>query len=97
VDMTEAMRECADRGAAELGLDGVVELRAGLAEQLPAEDGSVDVVISNGVLNLAVDKHRAFSEIVRVLRRGRRLQLADVVVERELSLRVRKDADLWAA
>lgn len=97
VDMTEAMRECAHRGAAELGLDGVVELRAGLAEQLPAEDGSVDVVISNGVLNLAVDKHRAFSEIVRVLRRGRRLQLADVVVERELSLRVRKDADLWAA
>lgn len=54
-------------------------------------------MISNGVLNLAVDKHRAFSEIVRVLRRGRRLQLADVVVERELSLRVRKNADLWAA
>ena len=97
VDMTEAMRECARSGADAIGLDGVVEVRDGLAEELPVADGSVDVVISNGVLNLAVDKRRAFAEIARVLRPGGRLQLADVVVERELSLRVRQNADLWAA
>jgi len=97
VDMTPAMRERATRSAAEIGLDGVVEVRAGLAEELPVEDASVDVVISNGVLNLAVDKRRAFAEIVRVLRPGGRLQIADVTVRRDLSEAARSDAGLWAA
>jgi ubiquinone/menaquinone biosynthesis C-methylase UbiE len=72
-----------------------VEIRAGDAEALPAEDASVDVVISNGVLNLAPDKDRAFAEVARVLRPGGRLYLADIVVEAALSEEIRADIDLW--
>jgi SAM-dependent methyltransferase len=95
VDMTQAMRERALASARSLDLDRTVEVRAGDAESLPVEDGTADVVISNGVLNLTTDKERAFSEIARVLRPGGRLLLADIVVESELSEAVRRDIDLW--
>jgi SAM-dependent methyltransferase len=97
VDLTPAMREQAARAAMEAGLVDVVEIRAGAFEHLPVADSSVDYVISNGVVNLAPDKRRVFSEIARVLRPGGQLYLADVVVERELSLAVRSDPDLWSA
>lgn len=97
VDMTPAMREQVTLAAEEAGLARIVEVRAGLFEDLPVASGTVDVVISNGVVNLAPDKLRVFSEIARVLRPGGRLYLADVVVARELKLAVREDADLWAA
>ena len=97
VDMTPAMRACAASAAHQAGLDGVVEIRAGLFEDLPVEDASVDVVISNGVLNLAPDKRRVLEEASRVLRRGGRLYLADVTVARPFSAAVRADAELWAA
>jgi arsenite methyltransferase len=97
VDMTPAMLELAKRGALKAGLWQNTEVRRGIAEELPVESESVDVVISNGVLNLSPDKDRAFSEISRVLRPGGRLYLADVVVQRELSLAARSDVDLWAA
>lgn len=97
VDMTPAMCERAIAAAVKAGLWKAVEVRRGLAEDLPVEDESVDVVISNGVINLCADKERAFGEICRVLRPGGRLYLADVAVQRELALAARSDIDLWAA
>jgi arsenite methyltransferase len=97
VDMTTAMREYATAAAARAGLARMVEVRAGLLEDLPVDDESVDVVISNGVVNLSPDKTKVFKEIYRVLRPGGRLFLADVVVQRELTLAARSNPDLWAA
>jgi ubiquinone/menaquinone biosynthesis C-methylase UbiE len=89
------MRERAQASAAAAGLTNV-EVRAGDAENLPVEDASIDVVISNGVLNLVPDKNKAYAEIARVLRPGGRLLLADIAVEVELDEDVRNDIDLWA-
>jgi len=97
VDMTPGMREQAILAAREASLESIIDVRDGLYEELPVADGSVDVVISNGVVNLAPDKIRVFAEIVRVLRPGGRLYLADVVVQRELKLEARANPDLWAA
>ncbi len=95
VDMTDAMRERSKEAAKEAGLSDVVEVRSGDAEALPVEDGSVDVVISNGALCLTTDKGKAFSEIVRVLKPGGRMQLADIVVEADFSEKDRNNIDLW--
>lgn len=97
VDMTPSMLELAKRAALKAGLWENIEVRRGIAEELPVESESVDVVISNGVFNLLPAKDRAFREVYRVLRRGGRLYLADVVVQRELSLEARSDVDLWTA
>jgi SAM-dependent methyltransferase len=97
VDMTPAMRDQAAAAATAAGLGPIVEVRAGLLEDLPVASASVDVVISNGVVNLSPDKPRVFREIARVLRPGGRLYLADVAVARELKLEVREDPELWAA
>ena len=97
VDMTPAMRACAASAARQAGLGGIVEVRAGVFEDLPVEDDSVDVVISNGVLNLAPDKRRVLEEVARVLRPGGRLYLADVTVARPFSAGAQADPELWAA
>ena len=94
VDMTLEMRELAAGAARAAGL-AQVEVRAGDAEALPLEDASVDIVLSNGVLNLTPDKEKAFAEIARVLRPRGRLQLGDIVVAAELSEAIRRDIDLW--
>ncbi len=94
VDMTAGMRECARRGADALGLRHV-DVREGEATDLPVEDASVDVVISNGVLNLVPDKARAIAEIARVLRPGGRVQIADIVLGVELPESALRDIDLW--
>jgi SAM-dependent methyltransferase len=97
IDMTPAMIELAKRAALKAGLWDRIEVRRGLAEELPLESESADVAISNGVLNLSPDKLRFCREIYRVLRPGGRLYLADVVVHRELPLAARSHVDLWAA
>jgi SAM-dependent methyltransferase len=94
VDMTESMAERAREGARTSGLDHV-EVRAGDALALPVDDESVDVVISNGVLNLTPDKTMAFGEVFRVLKPGGAFLYADIVVAAELSESIRRNIDLW--
>jgi arsenite methyltransferase len=94
VDMTAAMLRRARASADEMGIDDV-ELHEALIESLPIEDASVDVVISNGVIDLVPDKDAVLDEIDRVLRPGGRLQLADVVIHHEVSEDARKRIDLW--
>jgi arsenite methyltransferase len=94
VDMTPAMLERARQSAAAMGVANV-ELHESLIESLPLPDESVDVVISNGVIDLVPDKDAVFSELDRVLRPGGRLQLADVVIHTEVSEDARDRIDLW--
>jgi arsenite methyltransferase len=94
IDMTRRMLDRARASAEQMGLDNV-ELHEGLIESLPLVDDSVDVVISNGVIDLVPDKDAVFSEIDRVLRPGGRLQIADVVIHKEVSEDARKRIDLW--
>jgi arsenite methyltransferase len=94
VDMTTAMLDRARDSAQQMGLENV-ELHESLIESLPLEDASVDIVISNGVIDLVPDKEAVFDEIDRVLRPGGRLQIADVVIHTEVSEDARKRIDLW--
>lgn len=96
VDFTVAQLEKARRLADEAGF-GQVNLREGRIDALPAEDGSFDCVISNGVINLSPEKDRVFAEAARVLRPGGRLAIADIVTEQQLKESIVCDADLWAS
>jgi ubiquinone/menaquinone biosynthesis C-methylase UbiE len=92
--MTEAMRQRATTGAAACGLDNV-EVRPGDASRLPVDDQSVDIVISNGVLNLIPDEEPAVAEIARVLKPAGRAQIADIVIGEVLPDGALRDIDLW--
>jgi SAM-dependent methyltransferase len=95
LDMTHAMREKAADNARTMGLENV-ELVDGNAEAIPLPDESVDVVTSNGVINLVPDKIAAVHEIHRVLRPGGRVQIADIVVRDVPSDACRSNPQLWA-
>ena len=94
IDMTPAMLEKARAAAAESGV-GNVTFREAYMEGLPVPDGWADVVISNGVLNLTPDKQKAVAEMFRVLRSGGRLQIGDILVDREVPEGAKKNIDLW--
>jgi len=95
LDMTEAMLEKTRQGVAILGLSNV-ETRSGYAEDLPLADASVDVVISNGVINLCPDKMQVMREIKRVLKPGGRFQIGDIIVHKEVPQDAKDDIDLWS-
>ena len=96
VDMTDVMLE---RGRDNVALTGLrqIEYRKGWAETLPVSDASVDLVISNGVINLSPDKDQVFRECFRVLKPGGRLQVADIVVHRDIPPAAREDIAIWTA
>lgn len=95
LDMTEPMLDKLRRNVAAMGATHVRPLQ-GNAEEIPVPDASVDVVTSNGVLNLVPDKPRAFSEIARVLKPGGRVQIADIALDNPVSEQSRRDPKLWA-
>jgi ubiquinone/menaquinone biosynthesis C-methylase UbiE len=95
VDMTPEMIERARTAATRLGL-GNVEFRHGLLEQLPVEDDTIDVTISNCVINLAPDKATVFNEVFRVLKPGGKLAVSDIVTDGPLPPSVKSSLSAWA-
>ena len=94
IDMPPAMLEKARAAATASGIDNV-EFREAYMEALPVPDGWADVVISNGVLNLTPDKQKVVGEMFRVLRSGGRLQIGDILVNREVPEGAKKQIGLW--
>ncbi len=95
LDMTDGMRKKLRSTASAAGIENL-EIIEGDAESIPLPDQSVDVVTSNGVINLIPDKARAIAEIFRVLKPGGRLQIADIALARPVAERFRQDPEMWA-
>ncbi|MDH5534505.1 MAG: methyltransferase domain-containing protein [Betaproteobacteria bacterium] len=96
VDMLDEMLAKARATAHLMGFDNV-EFRGGILEEMPVEDGWADAVISNGVINLCVDKKLAFEEIWRVLRPGGTLQFGDIANGKPVPESAVSNMDLWTA
>jgi arsenite methyltransferase len=96
LDILDEMGERGREHAAEAGVDDWTEFVRGEMESIPLPDASVDVVVSNGVLNLSARKSRALAEIFRVLVPGGRLCMADLTIEGELPPEVANDQSAWA-
>lgn len=96
VDMTREQLEKARELAVEHGFDAA-SFEHGYVEEPPLPDDSVDVVVSNGVINLSAEKQRVFDEAGRVLRAGGRFAVSDIASEKQMPDSIKSDADLWAA
>ena len=94
LDMTDEMLELARKNAAEAGVTNV-EFLKGQIERIPLPDASVDVIISNCVINLSGDKRRVLAEAFRVLKPGGRFAVSDVVVRGDVRAAVRRSMELW--
>jgi len=94
VDMTPAMLDRA-RASAERGAFSNVRFHEGFAESIPVADGWADVVISNGLLNLVPDKFAGLQEMARVLKPGGRLQIGDILVQKPVGDKAKRNIDLW--
>jgi SAM-dependent methyltransferase len=94
LDMTEEMLELARQNQREAGVDNAEFLR-GEIESIPLPDDSVDVIISNCVINLSADKGRVLAEAFRVLRPGGRFAVSDIVVRGDVDARIRDSIELW--
>lgn len=94
IDMTPAMLEKARVAAVKSNIHNVEFIEAYM-EEIPVPDSWADVVISNGVLNLTPDKQKVFGEMFRLLRPGGRLQIADIMVSREVPEGAKRKIDLW--
>jgi arsenite methyltransferase len=95
IDMTEAMIEKAKSNAAKLGFKNV-EFRLGDIDNMPIENNTADVVVSNCVMNLVPNKHKAFAETFRIIKSGGHFSISDIVLQGELSDGLRKEATLYA-
>ena len=95
IDMTEAMIEKAKQNADKLGYENV-EFRLGDIEQMPVDDNTADVVVSNCVINLVPDKLKAFQEIYRVLKPGGRFGISDIVINGKLPAKIQSAAEMYA-
>jgi SAM-dependent methyltransferase len=95
LDMTDEMLEIARENQRKAGVANVEFLR-GEIEAIPLPDGTVDVVVSNCVINLSTEKPRALAEAYRVLKPGGRFAVSDIVARRELPESIRRDVEMWA-
>lgn len=95
LDMTQEMIELAQKNAQKAGAQNV-EFRLGEMEDMPLEDESIDVIISNCVINLSPDKDKVFAEAYRVLKPGGRMVISDLVTEGDLPPTVRQSVEAWA-
>ncbi|MCC6445600.1 MAG: methyltransferase domain-containing protein [Armatimonadetes bacterium] len=95
IDMVPAMVARAGRAAANAGLDNA-QFRLGRADSVPVQDAEADLVLTNGVLNLCVDKPRVAAECYRALRSGGRLQMADILLESHVTPEEVADRGAWS-
>ena len=96
IDMTDSQRKKATRLARQARV-AHLQFRMGYIEAIPADDASVDAVLSNGVINLSPEKERVFREAARILRPGGRFAISDIITERPLTRAIVCDSSLWAS